>query len=83
MRQPTALERDQLRERLIQKIRDTCPTDEQCLEDEESCFSLHPVHPAAYTNGVIDMVYAEVEPLVDLIMEEVWPTTDASTPGPS
>lgn len=29
---------------------------------------------ASMTNGIIDMVYADVEPLVNLIIEEIWPT---------
>lgn len=92
MRQPTALERDQLRGRLIQKIRDTCPTPEQCEEAEErikddpdllSCYDVHPIHWSAQDKGVITMIDARVEGLVDLIMEEVWPTTDQSTDAPS
>lgn len=75
--------RDQLRERLIQKIRDACPTPEQCDEtelahgpDEDgffSCFDVHPIHWSVREKGVITMIDARVEGLVDLIMEEIWP----------
>lgn len=72
-----------LRKRLIQRIRDACPTPEQCDETEQahindegfaSCYDVHPVHWSAMEQDVIVMVEAKVEGLVDLIMEEIWPT---------
>lgn len=74
--------RDQLRERLIQRIRGACPTPEQCDEVEErikddpdllSCYDVHPIHWSVQEKGVITMIDARVEGLMDLIMEEVWP----------
>lgn len=87
-----ALQRADLRKRLIQKIRDACPTPEQCDEVEErikddpnllSCYDVHPIHWAVQDRGVITMIDARLEGLVDLIMEEVWPTTVTSTNEPS
>lgn len=61
----------------MQKIRDACPTEEQCVADEDECLRLHPIHMASTVGGVIDMVYAEVGPLVALILDEVWPTNSS------
>jgi hypothetical protein len=69
------LDRETLRTLLTDKIRAACPSDEECLEDEESCFKVHSVHMAGMTNGVIDLIYADVDGLVDVILEALWPAT--------
>jgi len=59
---------------LADKIRAACPSEEECLKDEDACFKIHPVHPAEWHDGTIIMVYADVNGLVNLILEALWPT---------
>lgn len=75
-------QRQEFRDQLARRIREACPTPEQCDEVEErikddpnllSCYDVHPIHWAVQEKGVITMIDARVEGLVDLIMEEVWP----------
>lgn len=69
-----------LRQRLLDKIRAAVPSDEECEQYGDIC--PHPIHLGGSVDGVVTDVFAEVEGLVDLILEEVW-STDAGTTGPA
>lgn len=62
-----------IRNQIAQRLRDACPTEEECLDDEEECFKKHPIHDAGGTNDVIDSVYADIDAIVDVVMEVVEP----------
>jgi hypothetical protein len=66
----------ELEKRIAQVIRDACPREEECLADEEACFAAHPVHPAGWIDGVIDVVYANVDMLASAIAQAFRPTVD-------
>lgn len=55
-------------ELLARAIREACPTDDQCVADEEECFRAHPVHEAVSRDGVIESVYADIDGLVRTIL---------------
>lgn len=48
-------------------IRKSCPTDEQCEENGDECFQLHPIHEASSRLGKIETVYCNVEGLAKVI----------------
>jgi hypothetical protein len=63
----------QLRAAIAAAIRAACadPDDGQCVEDEDECFRNRPVHLAQETAGVIEMVYADVDGLADIVAKVV------------
>lgn len=63
------MNRDQLREHLIKTIRDAVPDDEDCEQYPQWEDCPHPVHLGASVDGTVLSVYADVEGLVDLILE--------------
>jgi hypothetical protein len=58
---------DALRAELRKLIEDAVPADEECLASEDACFDAHPVHGAGWVDGRLDLVYADVDGLVELL----------------
>lgn len=53
-------------------IEDQVPPDGACVEDEQVCMALYPVHDGGRRNGVLTEVYAEVEGLIDLVLRALY-----------
>ena len=64
---------DDLRTLAAEAIRAACPTDEQCLKDEEECFRAHPIHEGARREGIIVQVYATPEAAAAAVLAAVLP----------
>jgi hypothetical protein len=63
-----AIDEDHLRDILATAIRNASSDPDECVEDEDACMRLHPIHNAGSTDNVGDTIYAEVDSLVDVII---------------
>lgn len=59
---------DQERAAITEAIRAACPSEEQCLADEDQCILTHPIHYLAKRNDVVTAVYAEPGALADVTL---------------
>lgn len=67
-----AIDYDHLRNILATAIRNAAhhpDGDDGCIADAEECLRLHPIHEAGTTNGVVDEIYADVDGLVEVIIQ--------------
>lgn len=60
---------EEVAELLKRTIREACPAENQCLADEDECFRAHPIHEGASVDGVIQMVYADVDGLARILAD--------------
>lgn len=56
-----------LAEHIAKIIRDNVSDPDHCVENEDECFRLHPIHEAASSNGVCMSAFVEIDATAEII----------------
>lgn len=72
--------RERLAALIAETLRNACPTDTECLADEDECFRQHSIHESSSYEGRVRSVYMDVDGAAALLANVIaneWANPDA------